>query len=41
MGGMFADVSPKKSAETIIWLATLDKNGPTGKFFREKQLIEW
>lgn len=41
MGGPMADKSPEEAAETAIWLATLDKSGPSGKFYRDKQPIEW
>ncbi|MEM7046129.1 MAG: SDR family NAD(P)-dependent oxidoreductase [Pseudomonadota bacterium] len=41
MGGEAATRSPKKGAETAIWLATLDAKGPTGGFFRDKQPIDW
>lgn len=41
MGGSNASRSPEKGAETIIWAALLDENGPTGKFFRDKKEIEW
>lgn len=41
MGGMTATRSPEKGAETIIWAATLPDNGPTGKFFRDKKIIQW
>ena len=33
MDGESATRSPAKGAETIVWLATLGDNGPTGKFF--------
>ena len=41
MGGMFATRSPEKGAETILWLATLGNDGPTGGFFRDKKSIDW
>lgn len=41
MGGMTAPRSPEKGAETAIWLANLDPDGPSGKFFRDKKLIKW
>ena len=41
MGGMEAFRSPEKGAETIVWAAELDNNGPTGKFFRDMKEIEW
>lgn len=41
MGGMDADRSPEKGAETIVWAAELPTNGPGGKFFRDKNEIGW
>ncbi|MBE1284168.1 MAG: SDR family NAD(P)-dependent oxidoreductase [Rhodobacteraceae bacterium] len=41
MGGMGASRSPEEGADTALWLATLDRNGPTGGFFRDRKPIEW
>ena len=41
MGGGAADRSPEEGADTALWLATLDDNGPTGGFFRDRKPIEW
>jgi NAD(P)-dependent dehydrogenase (short-subunit alcohol dehydrogenase family) len=41
MGGPRASRGVVKGAETIVWLATLPENGPTGKFFRDKKEIPW
>lgn len=41
MGGEGADRSVEKGAETLVWLATLPKDGPTGGFFRDREPIEW
>lgn len=41
MGGPNATLTEKEGAETIIWLATLPDEGPTGKFFRDKKKIDW
>ena len=41
MGGQNAVRSPEEGAQTAIWLAMLDQDGPTGKFFRDKQVIAW
>jgi NAD(P)-dependent dehydrogenase (short-subunit alcohol dehydrogenase family) len=41
MGGPNAPRTPKEGAETIIWLAQLPDNGPTGKFFRDKEVVAW
>ena len=40
MGGSSALRAVEKGAETIVWLATSEKTG-TGKFWRDKQVIEW
>jgi hypothetical protein len=31
----------EKRADTIVWLATLPANGPTGRFFADRKQIEW
>ena len=41
MGGRSAPRSVEQGAETIVWLATLPPDGPTGEFFRDKRRIEW
>jgi NAD(P)-dependent dehydrogenase (short-subunit alcohol dehydrogenase family) len=41
MGGQGAPRSPEKGAETIFWLAFLPENGPSGKFWRNKQEISF
>jgi NAD(P)-dependent dehydrogenase (short-subunit alcohol dehydrogenase family) len=41
MGGMNADRSVEEGADTIIWLATLPDDGPSGGFFRDRKPIEW
>ncbi len=41
MGGQGAHRSVEEGADTAIWLATLDDNGPTAGFFRERQPIRW
>ncbi|MEL7151657.1 MAG: SDR family NAD(P)-dependent oxidoreductase [Pseudomonadota bacterium] len=41
MGGPSANLSPEEGADTGIWLATLPEDGPTGKFFRRRQEIQW
>jgi NAD(P)-dependent dehydrogenase (short-subunit alcohol dehydrogenase family) len=41
MGGPSAPRSPQEGADTIVWLATLADDGPTGKFFRDRRTIEW
>ncbi|QPH52233.1 SDR family NAD(P)-dependent oxidoreductase [Pontivivens ytuae] len=41
MGGASATKSPEEGADTAIWLATLDAEGPTGGFFRNRRPIEW
>jgi NAD(P)-dependent dehydrogenase (short-subunit alcohol dehydrogenase family) len=41
MGGSGAPLSVAQGADTIVWLATLPDDGPTGGFFRERRRIEW
>ncbi|MEK6780333.1 MAG: SDR family NAD(P)-dependent oxidoreductase [Bacteroidota bacterium] len=40
MGGKNAPRSLEKGAETAIWLAT-EKNVVSGKFYRDKKVIDW
>ena len=41
MGGPSAPRSPQQGADTIVWLATLPDDGPSGGFFRDRRPIEW
>jgi len=41
MGGPAAPRSVEEAADTIIWLATLQDDGPTGGFFRDRKPIPW
>ncbi len=41
MGGRNASRSPEQGAETILWLATLPKDGPTGGFYRDQKPLAW
>ncbi|MEM9055837.1 MAG: SDR family NAD(P)-dependent oxidoreductase [Pseudomonadota bacterium] len=41
MGGDDATSSPEQGADTPLWLATLDDDGPTGGFFRNRKPIAW
>ena len=41
MGGSQAQLEPEEAVATIVWAATLPDDGPTGGFFRSKQLIPW
>jgi NAD(P)-dependent dehydrogenase (short-subunit alcohol dehydrogenase family) len=41
MGGPSAPRSPQEGADTIVWLATLPDDGPTGGFFHDRHAIEW
>jgi NAD(P)-dependent dehydrogenase (short-subunit alcohol dehydrogenase family) len=41
MGGMMASRSVEQGADTLVWLATLPSDGPSGGFFRDRKLIEW
>lgn len=41
MGGDNAPQSVQEAVETIIWLATLPPDGPTGGFFQNKSPLSW
>ena len=41
MGGPSAPRSVEQGADTIVWLATLPDNGPTGGFFSDRKRIDW
>jgi NAD(P)-dependent dehydrogenase (short-subunit alcohol dehydrogenase family) len=41
MGGLGAPRKPEEAAQTIVWLATLPSDGPTGGFYRDKQPLQW
>jgi NAD(P)-dependent dehydrogenase (short-subunit alcohol dehydrogenase family) len=41
MGGRHAPKSVEAGADTIVWLATLPANGPTGGFYQDRKQIEW
>ena len=41
MGGDEAPRSIEVGADTIVWLATLPADGPSGGFFRDRQMISW
>ena len=41
MGGPHASRPVEEGADTIVWLATLPDDGPSGGFFRDRQAIPW
>jgi NAD(P)-dependent dehydrogenase (short-subunit alcohol dehydrogenase family) len=41
MGGPSAPRSVEEGADTIVWLATLPDNGPTGGYFHDRRPVEW
>ena len=41
MGGRGAPRSVEQGADTIVWLATLPDDGPTGGFFYDRRKIDW
>ena len=41
MGGPSAPSSVEQGADTIVWLATLPANGPTGGFFSDRREMDW
>jgi NAD(P)-dependent dehydrogenase (short-subunit alcohol dehydrogenase family) len=41
MGGPGATRTPEQGVDTMVWLATLPDDGPTGGFFRDRKPIPW
>jgi NAD(P)-dependent dehydrogenase (short-subunit alcohol dehydrogenase family) len=41
MGGSKAPRSVEQGADTIVWAATLEADGPTGRFFSDRRPVEW
>jgi len=41
MGGPTAERNIDEGIDTLVWLAMLDDNGPTGGFFRDRQVTDW
>jgi len=41
MGGADAPLTVAEGADTAVWLATMEVDGPSGSFFREQQRIAW
>lgn len=41
MGGPDATRSVEQGADTAVWLATLEDDGPSGGFFRDRKPIAW
>ncbi len=41
MGGAGAPRPVEKGAETLVWLATLPKDGPSGGVFRDQRPLAW
>jgi len=41
MGGPSAPRSPQEGTDTIVWLATLPDDGPSGEFLRDRRPTEW
>lgn len=41
MGGADAERSPAEGADTIVWLATLPDDGPSGGFFEDRKPVPW
>jgi NAD(P)-dependent dehydrogenase (short-subunit alcohol dehydrogenase family) len=41
MGGPEAPRSAEEGADTIVWLATLPNDGPTGGFFQDRKPLPW
>ena len=41
MGGQGATRDVEQGADTVVWLATLDQDGPTGGFFYDRKPTAW
>jgi len=41
MGGAGAEVTVEDACDTLVWLATLPNDGPTGGFFRDRKPAKW
>ncbi|MDJ0705979.1 MAG: SDR family oxidoreductase [Leptolyngbyaceae cyanobacterium MO_188.B28] len=41
LGSAEADLTPEEGADTLVWLATLTADGPTGGFFIERKTHPW
>ncbi len=41
MGGPSAPRTPKQAAQSILWLATIGPEGPSGGFFRDGKPLKW
>jgi NAD(P)-dependent dehydrogenase (short-subunit alcohol dehydrogenase family) len=41
LGGGDATRTPEQGADTPVWLATLPEGGPTGGFYRDRELYPW
>ncbi len=41
MGGDMANRSVEQGADTVVWLATLPEDGPSGGFFKDREQIPW
>jgi NAD(P)-dependent dehydrogenase (short-subunit alcohol dehydrogenase family) len=41
LGGPDAPRSPEEAIDTVVWLATLPDDGPSGGFFLDRQPIPW
>lgn len=41
MGGEEGDRSPEEGAETPVWLARFAPGSPGGKFWRDREVIDW
>lgn len=41
MGGPNAPRTPEQGADTIVWLATLPDDGPSGGYFQDRKSLPW
>jgi NAD(P)-dependent dehydrogenase (short-subunit alcohol dehydrogenase family) len=41
LGGPDAPRTPEEGADTPVWLATLPEGGPSGEFYRDREVYPW
>jgi NAD(P)-dependent dehydrogenase (short-subunit alcohol dehydrogenase family) len=41
LGGLDAPRTPEEGADTPVWLATLPEGGPSGGFYRDREVYPW
>ncbi|MCH7954978.1 MAG: SDR family oxidoreductase [Candidatus Marinimicrobia bacterium] len=41
MGGSGASLTPEEGADTSVWLSSKPKGEPSGKFYKNRKIIDW